>query len=105
MADDDVERRLSQLEHDHRLTRWYTGRVDRDLAEIATVQTEHTERLDRIEATQKEHTATLQQHTELLQAHTGRFDSLDAQMRSLTQLIGQVLDRLPAPEQDGENAG
>jgi 8-oxo-dGTP diphosphatase len=27
--------------------------------------------------------------------HTARFDSIDAQLRSLTQLVGQVLDRLP----------
>lgn len=87
--DDDMELRLRELERDHRLTRWYTGRVDRDLAEIAT--------------TQAEHTATLKKHTELLQAHTGRFDSLDSQMRSLTQMMGEVLKRLPhAPDENGD---
>lgn len=86
MADDDVERRLRDLERSHDLTRWYTGRVDRDLAEIATTQVEHTRRLDSIEATQQE--------------HTGRFDSIDAQLRSLTQMVGKLVDRLP--EQNGD---
>lgn len=82
MADEeDLERRVRQLEHDHRLTRWYTGRVDRDLAEIAATQAEHTESLNRVEST--------------LTEHAGRFDSLDAQMRSLTQMVGQLLRRLP----------
>jgi hypothetical protein len=44
---------------------------------------------------QREHTDTLQEHTGILQEHTGRFDSVDAQLRSLTQLVGQVLERLP----------
>jgi adenosyl cobinamide kinase/adenosyl cobinamide phosphate guanylyltransferase len=93
--DDELERRVRQLEHDHRLTRWYTGRVDRDLAEIAATQAEHTELLtglvtvtDSITTTQTEHAA--------------RFDSLDAQMRSLTQMIGEVLRRLPDPDIDDE---
>jgi chromosome segregation ATPase len=30
-----------------------------------------------------------------LQEHGGRFDSVDAQLRMLTQLVGQVLERLP----------
>lgn len=89
MADDDaLERRVHDLERGHDLTRWYTGRVDRDLAEIATTQIDHTRRLDSIEAKQQE--------------HDGRFDSLDAQMRSLTQMMGQVLERLPEPGQNGD---
>jgi len=75
--DDELEQRVRQLEHDHRLTRWYAGRVDRDLAEIAATQTEHTE---------------------TLAAHTGRFDSVDAQLRRLTQMVGEVLRRLPEPD-------
>jgi hypothetical protein len=35
--------------------------------------------------------------------HTARFDSIDAQMRSLTQMVGEVLRRLPEPD-DGEPA-
>lgn len=83
--DEELEQRVSQLEHDHRLTRWYTGRVDRDLAEIAATQAEHTE---------------------VLTAHTGRFDSVDAQLRSLTQMVGEVLRRLPEPDgPEGPTAG
>jgi adenosyl cobinamide kinase/adenosyl cobinamide phosphate guanylyltransferase len=94
--DDELEQRVRQLEHDHRLTRWYTGRVDRDLAEIAATQQEHTELLtglvnvtDSIATTQAEHAA--------------RFDSVDAQMRSLTQMIGEVLRRLPEPDDNKQS--
>jgi hypothetical protein len=31
----------------------------------------------------------------MLGEHTARFDSVDSQLRSLTRLVGQVLDRLP----------
>jgi DNA-binding ferritin-like protein (Dps family) len=75
--DDELEQRVRQLEHDHRLTRWYTGRVDRDLAEIA---------------------ATQQEHTELLTGIVGTLDSTSAQLRSLTQMVGEVLRRLPEPD-------
>jgi uncharacterized coiled-coil protein SlyX len=84
MTNEELEQRIAALEHDHGRTRWYTGRVDRDLAEIATTQTEHTRRLERIEGK--------------LIAHDGRFDSMDSQLRSLTQLVGQVLERLPEPD-------
>ena len=77
MGDDELERRIAGLEHEHRLTRWYIGRVARDLAEIAVTQAEHTERLERVE-------------TKLVE-HTGRFDSIDAQLRSLTQMVGAAL--------------
>jgi hypothetical protein len=75
--ENELEHRVRQLEHDHRLTRWYTGRVDRDLAEIA---------------------ATQQEHTELLTGIGGTLDSTAAQMRSLTQMVGEVLRRLPGPD-------
>lgn len=55
MADEELERRIAGLEHQHRLMRWYIGRVDRDLAEIAGTQVEHTERLDRIDTKLVEH--------------------------------------------------
>ncbi|MDN5749771.1 MAG: hypothetical protein L0H64_14830 [Pseudonocardia sp.] len=35
-----------------------------------------------------------------LTEHTTRFDSVDSQLRSLTQLVGRVLERLP---EDPEN--
>jgi chromosome segregation ATPase len=119
MADeDDLERRLRQLEHDHRLTRWYTGRIDRDLAEIATTQQEHTELLrglvgtvDSIATQQQTLTGTVNtiatQQQSLAgtvnsmaaqqQDLVGTVNSMAAQLRSLTQLVGEVLTRLPDP--------
>lgn len=94
--EEELERRVRQLEHDHRLSRWYTGRVDRDLAEIAVNQAEHTEALNRAESTLTGVESTLTEHA-------GRFDSLDAQMRSLTQMVGQLLHRLPpAPDEPSD---
>lgn len=79
--DDQVERRLQALERDHRLTRWYTGRVDRDLADIAATQSEHTDKLDELDRKSME--------------HGGQLHSIDAQLRSLTTMVGEVLRRLP----------
>ena len=76
--DDELEQRVRQLEHDHRLTRWHTGRVDRDLAKIA---------------------ATQQEHTELLTGIVGPLDSTSAQLRSLTQMVGEVPRRLLEPSE------
>lgn len=87
VSEDELRRRLDALEHEHRLTRWYTGRVDRDLAEIAATQLDHTDRLERIERVQI--------------TQGGALSSIDAQLRSLTAMVGQVLDRLPEPE-DGD---
>ena len=84
MSDDEMERRLRDNERAHDLSHWHARRVDRDLAEIGAMQTDHTRRLERIEAKLREHTA--------------RFDSLDAQLASLTMMVGDVLNRLPAPE-------
>ncbi|REH17404.1 hypothetical protein BCF44_1545, partial [Kutzneria buriramensis] len=36
------------------------------------------------------------------QEHTGKFDALEAQMRSLTQMVGEVLRRLPDPDVDSD---
>lgn len=87
VSEDELRRRLDALDHDHRLTRWYTGRVDRDLAEIAATQLDHTDRLERIEQVQI--------------TQGGALGSIDAQLRSLTAMVGQVLARLPEPD-DGE---
>jgi hypothetical protein len=38
----------------------------------------------------------------LLHEHIRRFDSLDAQLRHLTQLVREVLKRLPEPDQAGD---
>lgn len=74
MSEDDVERRLRKLTVEHAETRWLALRLDDDVKEIR-----HELRV--VQDVQTEHTA--------------RFDSVDGQLRSLTQLVGQVLDRLP----------
>lgn len=86
--DDGIERRVRKLAVEHAETRWLALRLDDDVKEIRTelravreVQAEHTARFDSVEQVQSEHTA--------------RFESVDGQLRSLTQLVGQVLDRLP----------
>ena len=84
--EDDLERRLRKLAIEHAETRWLALRLDDDVKEIRDAQREHTERFD-----------ALDRH---LQEHTGRFDSLEASMRSLTQMIGQVLERLPDEPRD-----
>jgi hypothetical protein len=86
---------VRELEHDHRLTRWYTGRVDRNLAEIAATQAEHTDALNRVESILTEHNGRFDSVESTLTVHNGRFDSLDAQMRSLTQMVAQLLRTLP----------
>jgi len=126
MADeDDLERRLHQLEHDHRLTRWYTGRIDRDLAEIATTQQEHTELLRGLVGTADSMATQLQglnsstdSIATRLEGLTGKTDSIEAQLGSLagatdsmalqmrgpTQLVGEVLRRLPDPDAGQQGA-
>jgi len=114
--DDDLERRVRKLVVEHAETRWLTLRLDNDvketrqeLREIRTVQDKQTAVLEgqngvlagnsAVLAAQSvvldEHSAVLADHSDVLVEHTARFDSLDAQMRSLTHLVGQVLDRLP----------
>lgn len=73
-ADDDLERKVRKLTVEHAETRWLALRLDDDVKE-ARVE------LRAVQAVQVEHTA--------------RFDSVDSQLRSLTQLVGRVLDRLP----------
>ncbi|WP_103347965.1 hypothetical protein [Amycolatopsis sp. CA-128772] len=78
-TDDDNEnlsRKVRKLAVDHAETRWLALRVDDDVKELRAD-------LRAVQATQQE--------------HTGRFDSLDLQLRSLTQLVGQVLERLDPP--------
>ncbi len=83
--DDDLERRVRKLAVDHAETRWLALRLDDDVKEIRhelrTMRTENNARFDAIDRE--------------LQEHRGRFDSVDAVLRSLTQMVGQVLLRLP----------
>ncbi|HWM58399.1 MAG TPA: hypothetical protein VNO83_11240 [Pseudonocardia sp.] len=114
--DDELARIVRKLAIEHAETRWLALRLDDDVKEIRgelravrAVQREHTDTLQEHSGILQEHTSILQEHTSilhehsrqldehsrLLQEHTGRFDSVDAQLRSLTQLVGQVLERLP----------
>ncbi|WP_329054084.1 hypothetical protein OG738_13570 [Amycolatopsis sp. NBC_01488] len=86
---DDLSRAVRKLAVDHAETRWLALRVDDDVKEI---------RAD-LRAVQR----TQQEHTDVLQEHTGRFDSIDAQLRSLTQMVGQVLEHLEPPTSDQHN--
>lgn len=98
MADDDLERKVRKPAVEHAETRWLALRLDDDvkeirseLREIRQVQDEHTARLIAVER-------ELTEHSGRFDALDGRFDSVDASLRSLTQLVGQVLERLPEPE-------
>ncbi|WP_033290994.1 hypothetical protein [Amycolatopsis jejuensis] len=73
---EDLSRTVRKLAVEHAETRWLALRVDDDVKEIRAD-------LRAVQRTQQE--------------HTGRFDSIDAQLRSLTQLVGQVLERLEPP--------
>lgn len=77
--DEDLSRRVRKLAVDNAETRWLALRVDDDVKELR-------EDLRTVQGTQQE--------------HTGRFDSIDLQLRSLTQLVGQVLERLDPPGRD-----
>ncbi len=88
----------AQAAVEHAETRWLALRLDDDvkeirseLREIRQAQGEHTARFVAVER-------QLDEHGALLAEHTGRFDSVDASLRSLTRLVGPVLERLPEPE-------
>lgn len=99
--EDNLDRKVRKLAVEHAETRWLALRLDDDVKELR-------EDLRAVKATQQEHTARfdsidgqLEEHTTRLQEHTARFDSVDNQLRSLTQLVGQVLKRLPEqPRED-----
>ncbi|MGH3615853.1 MAG: hypothetical protein ACRDRK_25315 [Pseudonocardia sp.] len=74
MPDDDLERRVRKLTVEHAETRWLALRLDDDVKDVR----------DELRAVQNVQTE-----------HTARFDSIDSQLRSLTQLVGQVLARFP----------
>lgn len=82
MADEDIERRVRKLTVEHAETRWLALRLDDDVKEVR----------DEVRAVQNVQTE-----------HTARFDSVDMQLRSLIQLVGQVLERLPEDPEQQEN--
>jgi hypothetical protein len=72
--DDNLDRKVRKLAVEHAETRWLALRLDDDVKEL------HDE---------------LRAVHNTLQEHTARFDSVDLQLRSLTQMVSQVLERLP----------
>lgn len=93
--DDDLERKVRKLTVEHAETRWLALRLDDDvkeirgeLREIRTTLAEHSSRFDAIDARFDSVEGTLTEHT-------AKFDSVNMQLRSLTHMVGQVLDRLP----------
>lgn len=104
---------MRKLVLEHAETRWLALRLDNDVREILdtlrvvqATQGEQTAVLHVHTAVLNEHTAVLNEHSELLQEHsikllehTARFDSVDMQLRSLTLMVGDVLRRLPEPEE------
>ncbi|MHA6625040.1 hypothetical protein ACU61A_06430 [Pseudonocardia sichuanensis] len=93
--EDDAERRLRKLALQHAETRWLALRLDNDAKEIRETQREHTRRFDGIDGRLDGIDRRLDRVDRELQEHGGRFDSLETSMRSLTQMVGQVLERLP----------
>ncbi|WP_300008505.1 hypothetical protein [Pseudonocardia sp.] len=110
-GDDDLERRVRKLAVEHAETRWLALRLDDDVKEVREelrairgTLAEHTARFDSVEGTLAEHGARFDSVEGTLAEHGARFDSVGDQLRSLTQLVGQVLDRLPdgsTPPDDG----
>lgn len=72
--DDEFDRRMRKLSVEHAETRWLALRLDDDVKEVR---------------------GDLRAVRDVQREHTARFDGIDAQLRSLTQLVGQVLQRLP----------
>jgi hypothetical protein len=78
--DDNLDRKLRKLTVEHAETRWLALRVDDDVKELRT---------------------DLRAVQNTLLEHTARFDSIDLQLRSLTQMVGQVLERFhEEPKED-----
>jgi hypothetical protein len=85
--DDNLDRKVRKLAVEHAETRWPTLRLDDDVKELRTD----------LRAVQN---TLLEQHNTLLE-HTARFDSIDLQLRSLTQMVGQVLERFDEEPKEG----
>jgi uncharacterized protein involved in exopolysaccharide biosynthesis len=106
---DNLDRWMRKISVEHAETRWLALRLDddvkvqhEDLREIKATQrihtailNEHSAILNGQSAILREHSAKLDEHSAKLQEHDARFDSVDSQLQSLTQMVGQVLERLP----------
>jgi vacuolar-type H+-ATPase subunit I/STV1 len=98
-GDDELERQVRKPAVQQAETRWLSLRLDDDVKEIRqelrALRTEHGARFDAIDQTLQAHGTRFDTMDQALQAHDGRFDSTDAVLRSLHQMVGQVLERLP----------
>jgi hypothetical protein len=98
-GDEELERTVRKLAIDHAETRWLALRLDDDAKEIRqelrTMRTEHNARFDAIDGRIDSIDGRIDSIDGTLQAQAGRFDSTDAVLRSLHQMVGQVLERLP----------
>lgn len=73
MTDQELERRVRKVAIDHAETRWLTLQLDDDVKEIA---------------------AQLRTMDAKLDEQSARFDALESELRSMNQLVGQLLKRL-----------
>jgi ABC-type transporter Mla subunit MlaD len=105
-GESEIERAVRKLSVEHAETRWLSLRLDDDVKEIRqelrTMHADQTARFDSIDGAIESIDGALEsidgalgQHGVGLQEHGGRLDSVDAQLRTLTQMVGQVLERLP----------
>jgi hypothetical protein len=120
--DDELERRVRKLTVENAEMRWLALRLD-DVKDIREVLREHTTRFDSIDRKLHDHDARFDSIDQALHDHSaqfdsifrtlhefnarfdstdlelqevrGRFASVDAVLRSLHQMVGQVLERLP----------
>jgi uncharacterized protein involved in exopolysaccharide biosynthesis len=99
---EEMARWMRKMTVEHAETRWLALRLDddvqvlhQDLKEVKATQRIHTALLREHSAKLDKHSAKLDEHGAKLQEHDTRFDSVDGQLRSLTQMVGQVLERLP----------
>ncbi|OLT00551.1 hypothetical protein BJF90_34465 [Pseudonocardia sp. CNS-004] len=98
-GDDELERQVRKLVVQQAETRWLALRLDDDVKEIhqelRALRKDHNARFDAIDRRLEAHDARFDTIDQTLQAHYGRFDSTDAVLRSLHQMVGEVLQRLP----------
>jgi uncharacterized protein involved in exopolysaccharide biosynthesis len=73
VTDQELERRVRKVAIDHAETRWLTLQLDDDVKEIA---------------------AQLRTMDAKLDEQSARFDALESELRSVNQLVGQLLKRL-----------
>jgi lipopolysaccharide biosynthesis regulator YciM len=99
---EELERRVIALEkaqsENTGTLRWVAG----TLGQIQAVQDDHTQRLDRMEKVQTEHTQLLNDHTKVLNDHTRRLDDhtqrlnriegkVDGLARDLPTIVGEAV--------------